>query len=930
MAELENSARKQLRATYTPLRIPDGRKPAIGRARAKYALAARLQITPSELERLTRRQPIDPGVRAALARVAGLHNGSTLVEAVQPFAEIDWPALTAIAERLAQLREEDLKALRDIKAARPSRGSVMPARRSHSTNPDELDATLAWAATSAPLSAGVGALATLRAEDAAAASLHTLDQYITWSALRLARTWNHVAAAKEEALVQPVGLLHLERLTFVPAGIERGELVHSVPLSPGEEVNIAHKEWATTSEEFSRIVTDFLEAYSEEGVSEKSELSQSTSSQEQHSSGFNTGVTASGGYGPVSITASMGYTVSDSASRSEQTARDHSSTLTRKASARSKKEHKTTFKVASAAGTEDQQVRKIRNPLPDAATRVDYYQLVRKWRVDLYRYGVRLTYDVMIPEPGVGILAKIQEIEALNTALQEDFVFDEQPNKITKETLPELEAKYGVMVDQPPAGDLPGWEVPTLTQAVVDDPEDSQVRFFPIEFEIPEGYKLSSLTAAKSKDPTEGHGESDTILKFVTPDGDSKDPPDLKGFAGKLSVVVLTKYVRHFSVTLMVHAEPLPGVFEAWQAKAWNTLRDAARARYEEKRANLKQRVAALLEELGGQDALSLRKIEREEVMKGVLRWMLGPDFEFSVPQVLDVDAYAAADTSPKSPLEAHLVEQLMSSIAKQEETIRFLHQAIEWENMLYFLYPYFWSDASRWTLKKYLNHPDPMHRVFLKSGSARVVLTIRPGFEKDFVAFMETGAVGNTHPYLRIAEEMEAYAQTNYPGIRPANLIEGARPLLSPRQRKAWKDMQEIILLLHAYNDAQHAANPALDPAVGVYPSTSEGLGALESLVPLLDADGKTLVATLETEDPWGNPYIYASPGEFNDFDLVCYGADGVKDGEQEQDDDGSDDPDNADITSWAEASLIGRWYEYTPTSALDIAFGETLPTSG
>src|SRR5215475_3638054 len=157
MAELENSARRQLRATYTPLRIPDDRKPTIGRARAKYALAARLQITPSELERLTRRQPIDPGVRAALARVAGPHNGSTLVEAVQPFAEIDWPALTAIAERLGQLRDEDLKALRDIKTALPSRGGALISRRSRSSdNPDELDAALAWAATSAPLSAGAG------------------------------------------------------------------------------------------------------------------------------------------------------------------------------------------------------------------------------------------------------------------------------------------------------------------------------------------------------------------------------------------------------------------------------------------------------------------------------------------------------------------------------------------------------------------------------------------------------------------------------------------------------------------------------------------------------------------------------------------------------------------------------------------------------
>lgn len=49
--------------------------------------------------------------------------------------------------------------------------------------------------------------------------------------------------------IEPVGPLHLERISFVPACIERGELMHAVPLSPGEEVNISHKEWPNTSED---------------------------------------------------------------------------------------------------------------------------------------------------------------------------------------------------------------------------------------------------------------------------------------------------------------------------------------------------------------------------------------------------------------------------------------------------------------------------------------------------------------------------------------------------------------------------------------------------------------------------------------------------------------------------------------------------------
>ncbi|TXH72636.1 MAG: hypothetical protein E6Q88_06060, partial [Lysobacteraceae bacterium] len=136
----------------------------------------------------------------------------------------------------------------------------------------------------------------------------------------------------------------------------------------------------------------------------------------------------------------------------------------------------------------------------------------------------------------------------------------------------------------------------------------------------------------------------------------------------------------------------------------------------------------------------------------------------------------------------------------------------------------------------------------------------------------------------------MEAFARTNYPGIRPANTVEGARPLLTPLQRRAWEDMQQIMGWLERHK-AEH----------GRYPTSEEGIAALAAY------------GVAPAMDPWGRPYLYRSPGQINDFELLSYGADGVEGGEGE----------DADITSWAEASLIGRWYEYTPTSALDVGFG-------
>ena len=47
--------------------------------------------------------------------------------------------------------------------------------------------------------------------------------------------------------------------------------------------------------------------------------------------------------------------------------------------------------------------------------RVDYFSMMRKWHVQLYRYGIRMTYDIVVPEPGATFrlaYSRIGEIDA--------------------------------------------------------------------------------------------------------------------------------------------------------------------------------------------------------------------------------------------------------------------------------------------------------------------------------------------------------------------------------------------------------------------------------------------------------------------------------------------------------------------------------------
>lgn len=245
------------------------------------------------------------------------------------------------------------------------------------------------------------------------------------------------------------------------------------------------------------------------------------------------------------------------------------------------------------------------------------------------------------------------------------------------------------------------------------------------------------------------------------------------------------------------------------------------------------------------------------------------------------------------------------STMLAYQEMVKFLHQAIEWENLLYLTYPYFWDVPTAWDFVRTLQHPDSTREQFLRAGSARVVLTIRPSYEGDFAAFVDKGdlskVLNGDHPYLSIGNDLQVRANANYPGIPPANPEPSPRPLLTPLQRKAWSDMQLIIKQLEAYSGQN-----------GAYPTTNEGLSVLP---PLPNLNGPPI--PLPTTDPWGKAYVYKSPGAYKDYELSSLGADGKSGGEG----------DNADVTSWADASLIAEWFEYTPTHGIDIQLTSALP---
>jgi hypothetical protein len=198
------------------------------------------------------------------------------------------------------------------------------------------------------------------------------------------------------------------------------------------------------------------------------------------------------------------------------------------------------------------------------------------------------------------------------------------------------------------------------------------------------------------------------------------------------------------------------------------------------------------------------------------------------------------------------------------------------------------------------IQYNDKTRQAFLRAGSARVVLTVRQGWELAWTYFVNTGSITlpsplPPHPYMTIAKQIAAYDSTNYPGIPPANPDGGG--LIDDDTPQSGTTCK--------IDRSPSAASPLTTPVV----------------IPVDDATGFAVGATaiLDTWDSQFNPHSNIGPGgpgigaqetqtitavdttstqqtitvqglqysHFGRFPVVQSGAKGV---------------------------LIGEWFEYTP----------------
>jgi hypothetical protein len=721
--------------------------------------------------------------------------------------------------------------------------------------------------------------------------------------------------------IQPLGMLNLERIEMVPAGIQRGELIGTIPLAPGEETAVTHKEWSVTSKEFTTIVTDSLEDTSETGVTDNTDLSQATTSQNQHSIQFNITGTVQGGIPMINGSSSAGVTAQDSGSQSATDSIKHATTVTRKAASRSRQEHKTTISTKTVTGTSETSTRILKNTSSTDPIRIDYFSLMRKWRVRLYRFGLRLTYDMVVPEPAAAMRRAYVELEMLRNRLG-PFVFNEKLSDIAPDVVdknwnpaapgPSAKAKYLWLSDKYGVAVKPYPDTPSPLFPSVRGDGNRDWSYLDLPFNVPQGAMIREVRVSTNI------GANSDFVNFkvlgARMEGDWLDKDGLflldakvtaaagndffmKDATGEQKVSFWIDNSAAIWIGLKIVLANAPAAIEQWQTEVWNTLYNAAQTRYYSQQQDIAQRIVAIEERLSNVDTLTLRREESDEMMKSVLKFALGADFDFmpaSVHQAFEAGGvdfrHGVSFDGPKLGLST----EQWSVLRQHEDVVRFINQAIEWENVVTFLYSYFWDVPDSWAFIRDLRHPDATRQAFLRAGSARVVLTVRKGWEAKWLRFTQDGTIDGdeaaptTGPYLSIAQEIAAYDDRNYPGIPPANPARAATRLqdavFTTSAAKIVPGANGVVIPVASSEDFVVGLPVILDSEDDRHVQES----AVITDVP--DATHITVDGVVHVHDGTETPFAVLQPGD--------------------------------------KGALIAEWNEYTPSSGTDIALTSNLAT--
>ncbi|MET3034806.1 hypothetical protein ABXT08_01770 [Chryseobacterium sp. NRRL B-14859] len=387
----------------------------------------------------------------------------------------------------------------------------------------------------------------------------------------------------------------------------------------------------------------------------------------------------------------------------------------------------------------------------------------------IYNYGKRLMFEFMIPQP-----AKLHTLGMTldKSATKSDLVKPEDPRKSSDLTMVNYTSLDNEAILKHWAGKY-NVEIEIPLKNMVLSKSYSETNIGDNEYynktesvTIPDGYIATHAYAngyfKYDGDGRQYHSYGVAIGQHVHCISERRYDGyianvyfNLENVSNSINVSYHATNYHAMSIGVNIHCVLSDEAKKTWQQKTFKAIIDG----YEKALAIYEQKVAeekANGIEIKGSNPGFYRQIENTVLRKNCISYMINRTAN-------STHGYGMAGLTTGSTFTDYETD-LSPKLDKYTAFLKFMEQAFEWENLSYYLYPYYWANKTEWTSLYQSEDVDPLFRAFLQSGMARVIVTVRPGFEDAVQFYMATGKIWNGGEvpvigdplYLSIVDEMK------------------------------------------------------------------------------------------------------------------------------------------------------------------------------
>lgn len=427
---------------------------------------------------------------------------------------------------------------------------------------------------------------------------------------------------------------------------------------------------------------------------------------------------------------------------------------------------------------------------------------VYRWVDKLYKnqvvnYGRRLMYEFMIPEPAklhllgmnpdqafssdsvgtIGGTKNIPLIKPVDPRTFTGYMRIASYGDITEARSEYWAAIYNIENEPLPNSSINIGKSFAYGKETANPKDSSSAVGIKDQIDIPEGYETLTYSA-------KGTGQKSSGARLYMSIGDRQypsiwsDPLDqitrsgeyLVGYTKSVPVSIATDRYWSFQVNVTLNCRPTIETTNNWKRRNFKAIIDAYEAalkEYNEKLSEIPLPAPVDKAEAKGTNPGFYRQIENTVLRKNCISYL--------------VEKNSATNTYGKSMFNAANGNSFINyevtndvNLTNYAAYVKFIEQAFEWDIMSYSFYPFYWAGKNSWKQKYQFDESiDPTFRSFIQSGMARVMVTVRPGFEEAVQHFMATGIIwsGGKVPvigssmYLSVADDLKQ---------RPAGTPEG------------------------------------------------------------------------------------------------------------------------------------------------------------